>query len=111
MGSDWSELGRRMGEWEGKETKSLCQKLGQIRKSHSCVSHKDPELKLLNLLGQKSQVQIKEGRVRELAGLYTQEGWKNVHVPSQLRKVQRSRGHSVPPSQLARLGLQVLILA
>lgn len=67
--------------------------------------------KLLNLLGQKSQVQIKEGRVRELAGLYTQEGWENVHVPSQPREGQRSRGHSVPPSQMARLGLQVLILA
>lgn len=74
----------------------------QIMKRHSCLAHKDPELKLLNLLEEKRQVQIKEGRVREAAGL-------NAH--SQLREGQCSRATLQPPSQMARLELQVLILA
>lgn len=73
----------------------------QIMKRHSCLAHKDPELKLANLLVEKRQVQIKEGRVGESAGLNT--------FPAQGRPV--FQGHSAPPSQMARLELQVLILA
>lgn len=70
---DEVEERKRRREREKKPSHS-CQELGQIRKSHSYLSCKDPKLKVLYLLEEKSQMQIKEGGVRELAGLYMKVG-------------------------------------
>lgn len=81
-----------MREGKEEETKSFCQELGRIRKSHSCIS----QLKLLNLLGEKSQGQIKDDRVGGWLVYTHREG--GLH--SQLSKGQCSRCHPAPPSQL-----------
>lgn len=82
-------------EWRRKLSHS-CHELGQIRKSHSCLSYKDSELTLLNLLGEKSQVQIKEGGARELAGLYTAE--RLVSIPSSEKANVPGATQHLPPN-------------